>query len=437
MNNKNITSYFLNGFLLVLLLFFSVQTRVKAEVSAQKLSGDVKNKSDAKCIYKMLNEIRKSQLIQNFHYDENAVKAGEKLTFWNYPELSLDSGYKSADANGITFGIELRQAIPWFGKKDSYLKTIQSSRDVINVQRKLAENKVFARVLLLFYELHKHKIIEEHYSERTRRYTLVERYLQSRPFASPKQRVERSMVRSHLILLKKEFNRIKQNRLNILRDLKKINPETDWQCLGNLDWDKILSDKNLDKILAYKNFSASLQLKILKKSIKKLQSAKMLSQSLSRPDPALKAYYNQEPGSPQDRYFGAGISYPLALWKKNTAKIARLNIEIKKLESIYKNFLHKMKVLYSVYREKFVNHQQNIKLFSIEQIRKNELEIDNIEREFIKGRINLLDFIGFDEQLHEIHHQRLQQRFYYLNEILQYLLLIADDKTMLEVFDVN
>jgi hypothetical protein len=140
---------------------------------------------------------------QGFSIEANESSLGQSRMIAN-PFFSLQSGsLKSGTQSGAVTDFTLSQPLPWPGKRKTRIQFQDFLLNLSKFEKIEADLQIRHRIYVLSAELAALQELESHYSERKRRFGLIEKSLRSRPLASPKQQVDRDLIESQINLLEK------------------------------------------------------------------------------------------------------------------------------------------------------------------------------------------------------------------------------------------
>jgi hypothetical protein len=153
----------------------------------------------------------------------NAQQAGR----WDNPEVSLNGGpMTSSILKGYTYSASIKQSIPLFGQKSRASAVEKGSQALAETQLELTRLGLQHQIVRLSYDLLSAEIHLKHVTHRRKNLAVIGQYLNSRPFASPAQMVEKTLIQNRIREIEEKFfdseNQLKRawHDFNIYLDLQ-------------------------------------------------------------------------------------------------------------------------------------------------------------------------------------------------------------------------
>lgn len=367
--------------------------------------------------------LQKSKLLQaKNHLLKSRDGAIHQAKAWQNPSISTGGGSKiQSTSSGHWYDLSLSQPFYFPGKQE--LKTqIQKNikRDAL-LEFEETKRFIFYKVMFLAFAYNEAIEHAEHLAERRRRFGIIQRYLNSRPFVSPQKRLAKTLVKNKILLLEKEVLEVKKKQkiiweaLNLYLDLDNaiIRIKAKWFRKGiPLDL-KVLQQKlKKSPILLFQENQ-------MKR--KKLQIS--LTDKSKYPDFSISSVYAEEKGFQTERFLGLRLTFFLPLWNRKQGKslqykeeLAAIAAEIAFLE---KEELAKLNTAYLNYE----NKQELIQKYPIQMIKSTHKQMNYADREFKKGRIAILNYLELEESSSEIHTAIFESQIEYLKSYLKILSL--------------
>jgi len=322
---------------------------------------------------------------------------------WQNPSVSLGAGYKSnSGKNGAAYDIGLSQPFYFPGKQ-------QLAGDIAGVQEKIAglgrdETRLFIRynVIKLAYQYVVASELAKHLEERVRRYNAIQIYLSSRPFPSPRKRMEKHIIEMKLPLLKKELAEIRSGkdiawaRLNLFLNLPSpIAIDPPW-------FDKGIPLKLEDVVSSVEKNNIDLKRQTL--ILERTEAESKLAKKFIFPDFSLSFLFSEERVSKDvERFIGGGLTFNIPLWNTNKGNVksleAGVSAEKAKLEYAKREA---MQFLLSSFIE-YENARQNLERLPLPSIREVHRRVVDADESFNNGLIDLITYNEVESQAYETH----------------------------------
>ncbi len=352
-----------------------------------------------------------TKLLEKASANSATVKAAEKDSIsaenqayqagkWDNPEVSANFGEKSdSSTKGNVFQVSLLQTVPVFGQK-SILEKIGNQQFLISQTEKQIQSLILQHeVVKRAYRLAAVDEQMKHVSHRKDKIHLVEQYLKSRPFASPSQLVEKSLIENRLREIEEKFVQISATRekewqsLNILLNFSSpIYPELNWFTSPTLPNRESLLEK-----IQKDNLEITKQSKVVATSELQIEQAG----KKVYPEVRVGGGYNQEIlGTTEKSYYGMlQLSIPLldrGGYGLEAAK-AKREAETYRLEQQRRETVSKFGEAWAELTE----GTRRLELFPLSLVPKLENQMKVTEANWRKGLVQVASFLELENQVHE------------------------------------
>lgn len=339
---------------------------------------------------------------------------------WQNPQVLGQFGtLKSGNVRGSTVEISFTQPIPL---SDKYSLRREIANMALENQKKQTEffkQWVSHQAILATWRVYVTNELFKHGSERTKRLSLVKKYLETRPRVTIKQRVDMSIISSTLYQLEK------------MQDLKKQDFEI---AKGDLEFwlGRALLENEIpfglpDKYSFVENFeldtSKDLEMIQAKNNVKMSQLDHELASKERRPDLFLGGGYRVENVVPENHFSYAIVGLNIPLWDTGYSRLEAARIRERRDQ----------KNLEEAERRLILKQQKQIELvkFSVEQLKRfpkkmiasNEQAIKEAEVGFRQGLVDVNTFILAETQSHEVIDQVFISWMGYLDNISSFQLM--------------
>lgn len=325
-------------------------------------------------------------------------------TMWENPEISIDSAYKTGGISGMTLGISISQKLPFLGKESTYEKLNEHNARMSEINMRYAALMSEAESLRLAYKIYILDQKIEFYKKHLESLNIVFAHRSTMHKKSPARWARITNLSIYKNRIKNEVVILLNARNNALGELnallgKEISDDCTFSFKDTikekLNWNVIRehTQKNIDE----KNY----HLLLLKERKRRENTELRLAEKMKYPDVTIVGYYNSEPGNPNDRYYGAGVSMPIPV-------INRSQSEIKIAENSIEKTQHEITMTSNAYHLMVQSGLNNLKELSIlhsEEKNFIQKEIPDKEAVFrvnmIRQRIDVDDYLVFLQESQE------------------------------------
>ncbi len=142
---------------------------------------------------------------------------------WDDPQLSMGRSRKdSPEGRGQVWELSLSQRLPIWGQKATERQAQTFKASMATWQEKIVALDIEHGVWLDLYRLASLSNLKQHSDERRRRLGDIRKHLAGRPFASPSQLVDKSLVELRLRDLESEFSKIELEEASLRKGLERL-----------------------------------------------------------------------------------------------------------------------------------------------------------------------------------------------------------------------
>lgn len=331
---------------------------------------------------------------------ENAEAAKHQVSqtrLLSNPTLSVMAGsVKAGTQSGSALEFTLGQPIPWPGKRQAGINSAKILEKISEVDLEESKLLVHHSVSLLAIELAVMNELEKHHGDRKKRFSIIHRYLTSRPLPSPKQQLEKDLIETQINIVEAQMFDLEARKKTISEQLtfltgqEQIEVKVPWVVVGPLP-------KN-DYLVQLENsprYQRSRKLEELAQS--QIEEARYLA----RPDIVVGANYREERVAPVNRFLHANVAVviPIVDRSQHSVEMARANARTK--EAGKKLVMYESVSALNQSYQKLVSSYRSMEIFKIAKIKQQETRFKMAEDAFKKGRIDVLTFLETDTQIHE------------------------------------
>ena len=322
---------------------------------------------------------------------------------WENPSLGLELGKKTAEGeSGTVYGLSLSQIISLPGKKEimSGIARLEANKAALG----LDELKLFIRyeVVRLSYE---YMIIYErtrHMRERLGRLRLVNSYMQGRLLVSPQKIVEKSIIQSRIAILEKELAGVKTSlktafsKLNIYASLKDVQPPE-----IELSWFRKSPPVSRDDFMegAMKN---SFLLRVQQTELAAAEKNAALAGAQVYPDIGISVFYQKDTTDAGERTIGGGVSFPVPLLSQNRHAVRQHEARFKSEELMLRHLRNTVKEQMKGLFARYEYAASMLEKFPLAMMNTLEQSMRYADREFRRGRVQMVTYLEMDTQTHEM-----------------------------------
>lgn len=373
--------------------------------------------------------LKRSELVASSEKSfESAGWAKGQARAWQNPSVSIGAGRKSAAGeNGIAYDAGISQPFYFPGKQ-------KIAGDIAGIQEKIAglsrdETRLFVRysVIKLAYQYAVASELAKHLEERVSRFDTIRKYLSSRPFPSPKKRMEKHIVEMRLALLQKDLAGVRSGKdiawakLNLFLDFPApITLTAPWYAKG-----RVLKWEDLAAHLEKGNIDIKRQALILEKT----QSETRLAHSFIWPDFNLAFLYSEERMPKEvERFIGGSATFNVPIWNANKSGVksyeAATLSEKAKLDFARREW---HQALISSHVE-YENARRNLERLPVNVIESIHARLEDADESFNKGLIDLVTYGEVEAQVNEMHLAVFGAQYDYVEKYASLLALVGSDE---------
>lgn len=333
------------------------------------------------------------------------------------PVLALQSGsLKTATQAGSVFDVTLSQPLPWPGKKDAEINSAKILEKIAETDLEESRLIVQHSVSLLGLELASLSELARHNKERKQRFGIIQKFLNSRPQASPIQIIEKNLIETQINLVETQMFEVESKRQSVIHQLEALSGEVGPEV--KLNW-KIIS-----QIEPKESFASRLEDGMVFRRAEKLRELAVTkveqASYQAKPDILVGVNYRQENVAPINHFYHANIAVviPIIDRGQHSVEVARASVRMEEANKklVLMNSLANLDRSYQA----LISAHHSTKIFNVAGLNKIERQFSQAEDAFKKGRIDVTTFLQSDLQIHEsIDHAYLSYLKYYtaLSEI--------------------
>lgn len=353
--------------------------------------------------------------------------AKDQSTAWQNPAISFSAGNKSAAGkNGIAYDVGITQPFYSPGKH-------KAAGDIGGVQEKLAglsltEARLFIRysIIRLSYQYAVADELSRHLEERVTRFNTIRKYLVSRPFPSPKKRMEKHVVEMKLDLLSKNLDEVRASKditgakLNLYLGLQTpFTVSAPWFKRGAvIAWD------GLSARVESGNIDIKKQLLVLERT----KAETRLARSLANPDFSLSVLYREDRVPDVERFTGAGITLNVPLWNRNRpgVKSMEASVEAEKAKAAFARREAEQSLVTSFLEYEIA--KRKLDRLPVTMLSGVHARLADADDAFSKGFIDLVTYGEVESQAFEMHLAVLGAQYDYVDKYVALQILQGSEE---------
>jgi outer membrane protein TolC len=317
---------------------------------------------------------------------------------YSNPVLAIQSGsLKSATQSGAVVDVTLGQPLPWPGKKQADINSAKILEKITETDLEESRLIVHHSVSLLGMELAALTELARHNQERKNRFFIIQKFLNSRPMASPVQKVERNLIETQIRLVETQMFEIESKRLSVIKQLEELSGESNPDI--KFQW------TILQKLRPKEEYASLLEQGIDFRRTEKMRELAVTkvdqANYFAKPDILLGLNYRQENVAPTNHFYHANVAVviPIIDRGQHSVEAARANV---RMEEANKKLvlMNAINALNRSYQALTSSHHAT-QIFKISDLKKIEQQFAQAEDAFKKGRIDVTTFLQSDMQIHD------------------------------------
>lgn len=314
------------------------------------------------------------------------------------PIFAVQSGsIKSATQSGAVMDLTLNQPLPWPGKRSAAINVSESLKKIAEVD--LLESKVLINnsVSLLSLEVATLIELEKHHDDRKKRFSLIQKFLTSRPMVSPKLVIEKNLIETQIRLVENLMLELTARKKSLLNQLSVLTGEKDPQILVN--WSQAIQPYELEFYLGQLENGPRIKRSnhLQQYAANKVDEARLLA----RPDILVGVNYRQENVAPVNHFYHAQVAVVLPILDRGQHTVEMAKANVRREEANKKLVTQESINLLNDYYQNLQAAYRSTLMFKISDIKEIEKRFVEAEDAFRKGRIDAMTFLQTDTQIHE------------------------------------
>lgn len=314
------------------------------------------------------------------------------------PMLTLQSGsIKSGTQSGSVMDVTLNQPLPWPGKREAAIASSEILKKITDVD--LEESKILINhsVTLLSIEIASLVELEKHHVDRKKRFSLIQKFLNTRPIISPRQVIEKNLIETQIRLVENLMFELTARKSSLLNQLAVLTGEKNPQIM--VDWTLVREPSSLEFYINMIEDSPRMKrtARMQEYATNRVEEARYMA----RPDIFVGVNYRQENVAPVNHFYHAqvGVVIPIIDRGQHTLEMAKANV--RREEANKKLVTQETINLINDHYQSLWAAYRSTSMFKVSDIKTIEKRFIDAEDAFRKGRIDAMTFLQTDTQIHE------------------------------------
>lgn len=357
---------------------------------------------------------------------ERAENLARQAGKWENPEAGISAGpITQPGQSGRVLDISLKQSIPLFGQKAIAEKIGEQTKITVELESK-------KQILILKYEIIRLAVrlaaLEEqskHVSHRREKINVIAKFLETRPFVSPSQVVEKTLILNRLREIDERFLEISTAKENAWKALNvflaldaPISPDAKWTSSPLLpDREKLLikfEEQNPD-LQRQKSLIAAASLEADQAGKKRF------------PDIRLGAGYNEQTTDFSQKTYTGTLEFSLPIVDRGDygkrAALAERDAATYRLEQKRRELISQFEQSWTV----LLQSKKRVELYPMSLVSTLESQMDRTEQNWKKGLVPVTSYLELENQVHEQAFKVFDAQSTYVEALTQVSLLAGVD----------
>ncbi len=331
---------------------------------------------------------------------EKAENLARQAGKWDNPDTAFSYGpMTQAGLSGIAMDISLKQSIPLFGQKSIAERLGEQNKATVEAESRQKLLLLQHEVVRLAYRLAAVEEQAEHIAHRRDKISLVAKFLETRPFASPSQSVEKSLIQNRLREIEEKFLSISAARenawqaLNVFLNLDApIGADAKWLTNPELPDRKELFTRFKTQNPEIQKFESL----IAAASIEADQAGKK-----GFPDIRIGAGFNQQTADLPQRTYSGTIELSLPIFDRGgyarQAALAEKEAATYRLEQKQRELLAQFDQIWTTLSQ----NRKRIELYPPSLVPLLEAQMSRAEQNWKKGLVPVSAYLELEDQVHD------------------------------------
>ena len=344
--------------------------------------------------------VERSASLKAHELEKLALRSESELSGkWQNPQVMGQVGsFKSGSMQGQTVEVSLTQAVPLSDKYSLRRELAEYALKAQESQKSYFQNWVEHQAVLAAWRVAANRELYKHGIERAQRIALIQKFLQTQPRISIRQKVELAIISSAVLQLEKIQDQKKH-------DLNLAEGELEFWTGTKISQDKLKfeipdpinilmpaqgsPDKDPEIVIAENQMQAS-----------KVEAE--LARKERRPDLFLGAGYREEDVSPVNKFSYGIIGLNIPIWDSGYHRKEAANARKMRDEKYYEEAQRKVGIKHQKQLEQVSFHLNQVRRFPPSLLKVQERAIDEAQVGFKQGILDVNTFLAAETQTHEV-----------------------------------
>lgn len=329
---------------------------------------------------------------------EAANRQTSQARLYSNPVLAIQSGsLKTGTQSGSVMDVTLSQPLPWPGKKQADINSAKILEKITETDLEESRLLVHHSVSLLGLELAALTELARHNQERKHRFSIIHKFLTSRPMASPMQVVERNLIETQIHLVETQMFEIESKKQSVIKQLEELSGEMNPEIKLQWSLSQVPEPKDKFASLLEQGIEFRRTEKMRELAVTKVDQASYLA----KPDILVGVNYRQENVAPANHFYHANVAVVIPIIDRGQHSVEAARANVRREEANKKLVL--MNAMNSLNRsyQALTSAHHSTQIFKISDLKKVERQFSQAEEAFKKGRIDVTTFLQSDMQIHE------------------------------------
>lgn len=357
---------------------------------------------------------------------EKAHLAAKQAGRWSNPDLTFSMGPMSqAGVSGHSLDLSLKQNIPLFGQKSLAEKLGRQHETMTQIDVTRETLALKHRVVLAAYKYLVSNELYQHVEHRKKKIELILKFLNSRPFVSPIQSVERDLIRYRI-------REVEENFLDI-----SLAKESAWQALNvylglekpvqlDIQWKSEVAPVNRE---SFQNLllQQNLELKQLESMIAASGLEMELAAKKKLPEIRLGAIYNEQTADLPQRVFMGNLELSLPILDQGGYGY-RSTAAAK--EALVLRMRQKKRELESRFEQSWISLENalgKLKLYPISLLGELDAQLALGEQHWKRNLISAAVFLEMENQVHKQTDKIYEMQYGYIEALGELEMLVGQE----------
>jgi outer membrane protein TolC len=332
---------------------------------------------------------------------ENSSAANRQISqskLLGNPAFVLQSGsLRSGTQSGGVVDVSVNQPIPWPGKRAAEINSAKILEKISHTD--VEESKLIVNHSAALMSLEYASLVElaRHNKERKQRFSVIHRFLTSRPLASPRQMVEKNLIETQIRLVETQMYDIETKLKSVGEQIMLLTGESELEV--NINWNlaaHLPSKESLSPLL-----EDGPDVKRSKRQEDLAMNRIEQARYLAKPDILVGVNYRQENIAPTNHFYHANLAVVIPIVDRGQHSIEIARAQARREEANKKMVMISSLTALNRSYQALQSAYHSTQVFKVSELKRIERQFNQAEDAFRKGRIDVTTFLQSDLQIHE------------------------------------